>query len=120
VPGGYARLGPHGSYDLNHFTDEQLPTVVRRIVEKPTIFVAGLLPAPILPSADDHIAILRVDLNEPGNSSVFHARDQRRTSAAESIQHDIAVTAAVQNRIRDQVTGFIVGCSVEREGLSNA
>jgi hypothetical protein len=51
---------------------------------------------------------------------VFHARDQRRTSAAESIQHDIAVTAAVQNRIRDQVTGFIVGCSVEREGLSNA
>ena len=46
--------------------------------------------AELLPAADDHVAVLRVELDQPRLATRLLAGDQGRAGPAERVQHDVA------------------------------
>jgi hypothetical protein len=66
-------------------------------------FERGLLAREVHEALTNHVAILRVQLNEPRLPSRLLARDQRRTRPAEDIEYRVARLAAVANRALNQL-----------------
>jgi hypothetical protein len=55
-----------------------------------------------LPSPDNAVCVLRIDLHQPGFTAAALTADQRRARASEEIGHDIAGLAAVDQSTLDE------------------
>src|SRR5918996_4810584 len=55
-----------------------------------------------LPAQDDHVDVLRIELDQPRLASRLLAYDQGRARAAERVQHDVPGLARVADRPLDQ------------------
>lgn len=78
----------------------------------------GLFTGEVLPALDDHVHIARVIRHGVALPAQLLASNQRRTAAAEQVQHGLAGQGAVLDELPQSTTGFMVGCAALRGGLS--
>ena len=71
-----------------------------------------LLAGPRLPALNDHVAVLRVELDQPRLTPGLLAGDQRRARAAERVEHDVRALARVPDRPLDQRHGLHRGMQI--------
>src|ERR1700682_1756374 len=69
----------------------------------PVGFKLCFLPGELLPTADDHVAVLRLQLNQPRLPYRLLARDQRGDDPAERIENRVARLTAVSERTLDEL-----------------
>src|SRR5215471_18623988 len=75
----------------------------RQFLERPFVALEhGLLSTELLPSADDDVAVLRLQFNQPRLAPGLLARDERRAGTAEGIKHSVAALAAVPDGALNQ------------------
>ena len=65
----------------------------RDFLEGAVFFVQSVLSAPLLPASNNHIAVQRVDLEEPGSTTVLRAGYQRGTGSGEGVAGEDRVPA---------------------------
>ena len=63
------------------------------------------------PALDRDVDIGRIDVEAAKAAPGPLRRDQRRARAEEDVEHQLAATGHVLDRIGDQALGFTVGCS---------
>ena len=115
------RAAPPGSSRTAHCpTDGRISTITppqlrarrRSLRSSPVAFQRRLLARPRLPALNDHVAVLRVELDQPRLATGLLAGDQRRARAAERIKHNVAGFARVADRPLDQGDGFHRGMEI--------
>src|SRR6185312_11795188 len=74
----------------------------RYIVEGPAAIEKRFLTCVLLPAPDNHVAVPRLQFNQPRLPSRLLTRDQRRTGPAEDIENGVPSLAAVAERPLDQ------------------
>ena len=74
----------------------------RYIIESSAAVEKRFLTRVLLPAPDDHIAVPRLQLDQPRLPPRLLARDQRRAGPAEDIENRVARLAAVADRPLDQ------------------